>query len=330
MAQQEQITIAGRVLYNDGTPAADARVEIWDEDGIIDGVTGDDRVLRTNTAPDGTFGGQGIWLKDEAFGPDLLVLRFVVTVNGRHYKGSFFRLGAKSVPIVLRDGPPKPVQKSERELLQVILLADYEDRERDLYDFVEVATEGLTRQILGGTYNKITFIKGPEATVDNVVAAVSAAAGRSGVEAVDLIWSTHGNTDRVVLADRSMDSDDFLKAFEDLSDAHRAKLRVCFSTACFGQTHLDMWQRLGFSDASGSKRMYADSALSYAPLLTAWAAERTFAEAVMAANAADIGDVADEAARAFYRAKGDTASAKMIDSTRVRAGSGATRVYSTP
>lgn len=327
----EKIKIRGRVLYNDATPADNATVEIWDEDGILDGVANDDRVLRKTTEADGTFAGSGYW--QDGIGPDFLMLRFMVNVDGRQHKGPFVRIDdEKSVPIALPWGPPKPVTKSERELVQVLLVADYEDTARDLYDVIEVATEGLTSQILGGSYKKITFVKNAAATLANVIDTLNAATGRPGVEAVDLIWSTHGLTNQIVLADGNLKDLVVREAFESkMSDAARAKLRVCFSTACFGKSHLDLWTAVGFSDASGSKKVYADSALSYAPFLATWAAERTFAEAVAAANAADALDVADEAARAYYRAKGtprDDATARMIDSTRVRVGIGATRIYS--
>lgn len=87
---------------------------------------------------------------------------------------------------------------------------------------------------------------------------------------------------------------------------------------------------MGFTEASGSEGTYADSAVSYAPFLTAWAGEKTFAQAVDAANAADVLDAQDNIARAYYLATGRPRNAAAVDSDRVRAGAGQSRIYSTP
>lgn len=86
--------------------------------------------------------------------------------------------------------------------MQVILLSqDYVGAERTLYQFIESATEDLTSRVLGDACRKVTFVKGQAATLNALVAALGAAAAGSGIEAVDLLFTTHGTTDRVVLAE---------------------------------------------------------------------------------------------------------------------------------
>lgn len=70
--------------------------------------------------------------------------------------------------------------------------------------------------------------------------------------------------------------------------------------------------------------------VSYAPFLIAWAGERTVAEAVTAANAAAALDAAENAARAIHQAGSLPSRDGAVDSTRVRAGTGTGRIYSTP
>lgn len=331
-----RLQISGQVLYSDLTPAAGATVRISDLDGT--GGAGDDLILTRNTDANGRFSGLSDEWQDRegrVFGvdlPDILRLEFTARVDGRTHRGPFLRApNGRSVPIVMPIPPRKPVSRDGRELVQIILLSPgYQGAERTLYDFIELSTETLTTSVLGSSYRRTTFLKGRAATLAGLVDALRAGATRTGTKAVDLLFTTHGSTDKMTLADGLTSEDTVRDALLDLPDAVRAKLRMVFSTACFGRTHLGMWAAAGFTDASGARGIYADSAVSYAPFLAAWAGERTFGEAVAAANAADVLDAADSAARAFYEAQDEPDTAEDIDSTRVVAGRGRSRIYSTP
>ena len=330
-----ELSLTGRVIYNDATPAGEVTVTIRDLDGL-DGHE-DDLIVRTVTDPSGRFSVAGDWQDREArvLGidvPDILRLVYTATQDGHNDEGPFLRISdTLSAPIVLPRGPKKPVDKSRRALVQIILVSNgYVGGEKKLYEFIEVATEKLTHSILASSYSTVTFVKGPDATLQGLVEALTAAARPTSIDAVDLIFSTHGSTNQVTLADGTVSEDNLLRALLAMPKQVRTKMRVCFSTACYGATHIDTWRAAGFCDASGAKGIYADSAVSYAPFLTAWAAEMTFAEAVAAANAADISDIADQAARQFYDTQGRHDAAAHIDSTRARQGDGYTRIYSNP
>jgi len=329
-----RLSIGGQVQYNDFTPAAGTQVTIHE----LDSPGEHDRIFDATADAAGRFSGRSREWQDREgrlLGvdiPDILRLEFTARVDGQTHRGPFLRNGGRSVPIILPWGPPKPVSKTERELVQAILVSqDLVGAERALYEFIELSTETLTRTVLGPVYGRTTFLKGSAVTLDGLVAALGTAAGRPGVEAVDLLFTTHGTTDEVVFFEGRTAEEDLREALVNgLSPAKRAKLRIVFSTACFGATHLDTWIAAGFSEASGAEGIYADSAVSYAPFLTAWATEHTFADAVAAANAADVLDAADNAARAFYLAQNEPDNAAKIDSDRLRAGTGTTRIYSNP
>jgi hypothetical protein len=91
-----------------------------------------------------------------------------------------------------------------------------------------------------------------------------------------------------------------------------------------------MWTQVGFTAAMGAEGIYADSAVSFSPMLTKWKNEGTFAEAVKAANDADIGNVADNLAKAYYNSTGKPENAAEVDSTRKTAGTTTIRIYSMP
>ena len=107
-------------------------------------------------------------------------------------------------------------------------------------------------------------------------------------------------------------------------------MRTVFSTACFGKTHLDSWPNIGFSCASGSEGIYADSEVSGAPFLSAWEGTKTFIDAVALANSADIGNAADGLAIAYYNSIGKTDNAGKINSNRILRGNVNLRIYSSP
>jgi hypothetical protein len=101
-----------------------------------------------------------------------------------------------------------------------------------------------------------------------------------------------------------------------------------FSTACFGQTHLNAWIDGGFRVASGSRGIYADSALSFPVFLGAWSAGVGFAQAVQAANAADPAHIQDGLAKNWYEGRGLSSFASQVNSVRVVRGNGGLNINS--
>jgi hypothetical protein len=331
-----KLQISGQVLHNDLSPAANATVEIWELDLGPGG--SNDKILSRKTDAQGRFSGlSSDWADREgtAWGvpvPDILNLEFRVKLeDGRTHKGPFITTHGTSVPIVVPYPPPKPVQKPNRDLVQVIYLSDgYSGGERALYQFIETSTEGIVAAGLGPRYRKIHVLKGNNATLDKFKSTLQTAANSAGVKAVDVMFNTHGNTNKVYFKDGEKSTATVKSALNGLSTGVRAKFRAVLSTACFGATHLDMWTSVGFSSALGSAGIYADSAVSFAPLVARWASEGTFGETVQVANAADVGNVADNLVKEYYNASGKPAFAGQVDSTRTIGGSDKSRLYSLP
>ena len=330
-----RLQISGQVFYNDMTPAHGAEVQIWELDLGPGG--SNDKILTRTTNDQGRFSGLSDEWKDRegvVFGVnllDILTLEFRVRVDGNTHKGPFVLAYGTSVPIVLPFGPPKPISKSKRDLVQVIYLsAGYTGGERTLYDFIEASSEGLVATALNQKYRKIHVLKGDNATLAKFTTTLQTAANSAGVAAVDVVFNTHGNSNKVYFKDGEKTTNTVKNALNALPADVRAKFRAVFSSACFGKTHLSMWTNVGFSVASGSEGIYADSAVSFVPFLTTWGAEATFAASVQVANAADVGNIADNLAIAYYNSTNQSARAGQVDSTRSIAGNGQIRLYSIP
>lgn len=331
-----KLAISGSVVYSDLSPAAGAVVKIYDLDLLPGGSS--DKILTKTTNSLGKFAGLSAeWSDREGTGlfglaiPDVLNLEFRVSVDGKTHKGPYLLVGGHGAPIVLPFGPPKPVSRKQRDLVQLIQLSDgMQGAERSLYEFVEASSEGVAATILGPQYRKIHVLKGKAATLANFEATLKKAANTTGVTAVDVLMNNHGVTKKVVFADGQYSLAEAKAALLALPAGVRAKFRALFSTACFGESHVSMWNSVGFTTASGAKGIYADSAVSFAPMLASWALEGRFSDAIAAANAADVGNVADGLAIAFYNATGRTAHAAQVDSTRSTIGDASIRLYSSP
>jgi hypothetical protein len=225
-----------------------------------------------------------------------------------------------TIQVQARGTGPAPVVSVPKEQRDIVLflanLAPSEDPEKSFYEFVSFAAESLGLGFLQPNYRAVHLVKGKNATFDALASRLNTAASNATVKAVDLIFVTHGMTDKVQFSDGKKSMEDVKQAIlSKLSASDRAKLRMVFSTACFGQTHRDEWMGAGFNVASGSRLIYADSGTSYPAFLTAWTTGQSFAAAVKAANDSDPLRLQDQAGKTL-------GFGTQIDSVRLVGGNG--------
>lgn len=226
----------------------------------------------------------------------------------------------------------QPLSADQRTLVQVVtLVADAPAYERALYRSIEWGAERTARRHLRGTYRSHQLLRGSEASLDNLVDALGAAASAPGVRAVDLLVNPHGTSRRLWFADGPADAPVVAALIRDrLDPAARRRLRVVFSTACFGMSHADAWLRSGFSVAVGARGIYADGLTSLPVLLRAWASGHTVEEAVAASNDTPRRGRQDALAARYYRTLGRTKDADAVDSERLVDGARTMDVTSDP
>jgi hypothetical protein len=218
-------------------------------------------------------------------------------------------------------GATTPVTKAQREL--VIVSADMSQGdalERGLYDVIEWSGVVLATGTLALRYNAVHILKDAAATRATLVSTLREVASKPSIRAVDLVFVTHGRTDSVLFSNAEVSIGSVRdRILANLTVDQRAKLRMVFSTACFGASHRLAWRAAGFKTVSGSREIYADSAASYQPFLTAWLAGVNFGLSVTAANAAGAGSPWDGIASAWYLSKGSP-NWQHVDSFRVTQG----------
>jgi len=224
------------------------------------------------------------------------------------------------------------VSKSQREVIVFVTdLSQGSNLERSFYDVVEFAAVTLAQTTLGPNYNKVTVIQGGNSTLSNLRNALKTAANKSGIKAVDLIFVTHGLSDEVLFAGgRKTMTQVKNDIVNNLTSSQRGKLRIVFSTACFGETHRSKWRDAGFKTVSGSKKIYADSAASYPAFLGSWILGQSFSTAVNVANVADPLRVSDNAAKAWFISQGKPDLAAKVDSFRLKSGTSSLTINTMP
>ena len=199
-----------------------------------------------------------------------------------------------------------PVSKAQRELVIVSPdLSQGDAIERGLYDVIEWSAVGLATGTLGLRYNVVHVLKDGAATRGGFVAKLDELTAKTSLRAVDVIFITHGLDANVLFSNGAFTMASVRdRILANLTTGQRAKLRMLFSTACFGASHRLAWRAAGFNTVSGSRAVYADSAATYQPFLTSWLAGVNFGLSVTAANAAGATSPWDALASGWLLAKG--------------------------
>lgn len=331
MTVPNPISMRGNVYYSDGkTPVVGATIKVWDED-----FGANDTIVNAVTSASGRYSGSGRW-QDE-FGELLPDFRFRVRLGNRVYSGPYFHLDHMHARVVTPWPVPCAAPKAKRGVLVFITLSK---NTFDLTKPVDAALSALYKAIEAGAelspnveiknyYGAFKVVKNPNATLANLCAELGHLT--STCDAIDLIFVTHG-ADQTVVFDGPGGGATAAHAIADVRAAieaaipasRRKRLRMVFSTACFGKTHLSAWIGAGFKVASGSRGIYADSAVSYGDFLRAWRDGRSFKSAIDVTNAKTAERALwDGIAKAGY-------PGKVVDSWRDIAGDGKVTICTKP
>jgi hypothetical protein len=235
------------------------------------------------------------------------------------------------------------VKKAERDLVLITHL-DVPGSDsvfwKAVYSFVEKAGVSTAVKHLKGDYRAIHIIqtrtkdKKKKATLEKVVALFDRVASRKATKAIDVIWMTHGlKKGRISLQHPTKKKNKTLSVRDDIAPALStalgqsgiAKLRMLYSTACFGKSAIDGWRTAGFKVVSGGRKVYTDSASSQPKFLRAWKKGSTFRNSVNAANKAQKLDLWDKLVSLSKKYDKED-----LDSFRVIKGAGCIKLNSNP
>ncbi|HEX8920528.1 MAG TPA: hypothetical protein VF766_03560 [Pyrinomonadaceae bacterium] len=175
------------------------------------------------------------------------------------------------------------VDKSDRVLLVIANLSDKGKASlRWLYEFLDQASIGLAQSMLGPQYRKISKLSKADATVDKFVKRLASLCSESETKALDVFVHLHGTQGKLHFVDKAITSSD-LKALIK-ANCPPEKLRLLYSTACYGSTHAQDFVDAGFRTASGAMQVNANSPYDYPAQMVIWGGGGTYKKAVDEGN----------------------------------------------
>lgn len=180
------------------------------------------------------------------------------------------------------------VKRDERALIVYSEFNEDEDPEvlRRLYRFVERSGLSVAMTLLQGSYDRVIPVTGPAATLDKFIESLEEALFDDGIEEVDVIFNSHGGyreetgeTYVYFAPDPDYPSDSpegrgrvltttIGERIEELASEER--LRMFYTTACWGDHFAEEMVQSGFSCGAGSVDINTNSALEYPVFLTLW------------------------------------------------------------
>ena len=172
-----------------------------------------------------------------------------------------------------------PVAKMNRALLVVTNLSKLGRSDLQwLYQFLDGAGIDLAERLLGPQYGVVEKLAGSQATKQGFLTAVKALGSKQAVKAIDVIVNLHGANQQLFFEDGGVSMASLKPDLLALNLGN--KLRLLYSTACYGRSHADDFVASGFTAASGAVGVNANSATEYPTVLTMWAAGAKFRDAL--------------------------------------------------
>jgi hypothetical protein len=188
------------------------------------------------------------------------------------------------------------VKRKRRVLLVVANLTTWgrKDLER-LYEWLDANAVNVAKLILGARYRRVYALTGADAAADKFVSTLTELATNPHNQAIDVLLHLHGERGRLWFADDVIQTSELagLIAEQQIQD----KLRLLYSTACYGATHAPDFVEAGFRVASGAVGVNANSPHDYPTQLLYWGLGSPYRNALAAGNSEPLTKVFDKMAR---------------------------------
>jgi hypothetical protein len=167
------------------------------------------------------------------------------------------------------------IRRSERAL--VIFSEFGEDAEEQpwkwLYGTLERSAIGMG-QALGASYHRVRIVTGPTATLDGLLDALEDLLADDDVLEIDMLHHGHGADGQACFADANIDWADVQSAIGALGASDR--LRMFYTTSCWGYGLARAMVNAGFSCGSGAVGVNTNSVGEYGAFIKFWQTFRPF------------------------------------------------------
>ena len=188
------------------------------------------------------------------------------------------------------------IKKENRVLLVVVNLSTGGDPKlQKLYEWLDANALQVARWLLKDQYHRIDTLSGNAVTSTNFLTKIDELAQDPQTEALDVFLSLHGLQNALYFDDGPVTS---RSLGDQLGAAGRQdRLRLLYSTACYGANHALDFVSGGFRVASGAKGICANGMYDYPAQLHSWGDGDTYQAAVKAGNNRLGIDISDRVAR---------------------------------
>ncbi len=191
------------------------------------------------------------------------------------------------------------VQKPHRALLVVSnLTARGAEEYSALYEYLDAESVRQANAYLRNSYERRWVLAGDRATFDEFTRQIEAILRRDDVQSLDVMVHLHGFVNGLAFVDGAKNAANIENAFAQMRNrgTDTRKLRILYSTACWGRSLLDNWKRIGFQQANGANKVNAGSAQEYEPFLRHWRDGDGFEYAVKYGDTSRARSISDTAA----------------------------------
>jgi hypothetical protein len=206
------------------------------------------------------------------------------------------------------------VTRDERALLVVanLVLGDSGSNGGDyqwLYKWLDRYAVLVANLLMRPVYRVVESLTKDQVTLGAFVDRVVSLASDPETKALDVFLVMHGTPGRLYFDDRSIRTADL---GEQLKDADLAgRLRLLYSTACYGASHAGDFVKAGFRTASGALAVCANGPYDFPTQLLKWGTNQTYKSTMMAGNNPVFHVIHDNAAKAMGFS--DVNSEKIIE-----------------
>lgn len=170
------------------------------------------------------------------------------------------------------------ITKQQRALV-VITNLDAQNWEW-LYEFLSASGDALANSILNDNYAIIKRLRGNNATLDRFIDALQDLGSKPEIKKIDVIINLHGRPNKLQFDDGAFSMNTIKTRIIGLNIG--SKLRMLYSTACFGAGHAVKFVEAGFDVAAGAVGVNANSAVEYPVVLTMWQNNQKFNNCIAA------------------------------------------------
>jgi hypothetical protein len=217
------------------------------------------------------------------------------------------------------------VTKAQRAVLIVSDLTSAPPDRDWLYNFIESGGRTTCKTILEPHYARFEKLYDSAATRSNFIQKLQTLGADPAIRAIDVIVMLHGATNQLGFRNGMFSTPTLRTQIANLNIA--PKLRLLYSTACYGASHNDDFVGGGFNTSIGARKVNTNAAVELPALLGLWVTGSKIKDALAVGESPVTRNAADTAAK-VYATWNNLPWKNQVDSDKVLLGDGQLRITS--